>query len=90
MAGFLIAAIDSIFMFSGTWPRFVIVFLISSVVAAGFFYLWMLQLRDLRKRRNEVRLHLESLSQRQVTMLAIGLLILVVIWLIQKLSWLNL
>lgn len=90
MAGLLVAVFDSVFMFNGTWPRFVIVFLISTVTASGLFYLWMLELKHAGTRREKARLRLESMSERQVWMLAIGLLVLGAIWVVRKLSWLAL
>lgn len=89
MGGYLVAVFDAAFMFSGgTSGRFVVVFLISSVVAAAFFYLWAVEIKGISAGRERARLKLESLSVRQAWLLAIGLLILAAVWLIDKLSWL--
>lgn len=88
MGGYLVAVFDAVFLFSGTGPRFVVVFVISSIVGAGLFYAWAVTLKMTARRREETRKRFENMSDRQVWLMAIGLLILGTIWVVQKLSWL--
>ena len=90
MAGFLVAVLDSVFLFSGTGTRFAIVLVIGSLLGMLLIYAWMVELKTAGNRREQARQRLEGMSDRQVWIFVIALLVLGAFWVLEKLSWFSL
>ena len=86
MSGFLVAVLDSVFLFSGTGTRFAIVLAIASLLGTLLIYAWMVELKTAGKRREQARQRLEGMSDRQVWIFAIVLVVVGVLWMLEKLS----